>query len=73
MTDMMIIENVKSSNVKSIGYDKDEETLQVRFNSEEIYHYFDVPEDVYETFKSAKSVGKWLVSNIKNKYKYSKI
>lgn len=62
---------VSSSNIKTIGYKKADKVLEVEFNSGRIYHYFEVPESVYNGLISAESIGKYHVENIKNKYSYS--
>ena len=62
---------VESSNLKSIGYDKD--VLEVEFKSGGIYQYLNVPEHEYKSLMSAESHGKYLNANIKPNYQYQKI
>jgi hypothetical protein len=64
---------VSSSNVASIGYDADTQTLEVEFNSNTIYQYYGVPAHVYEELMNAGSKGQYLNSNIKKAYPYSKV
>lgn len=66
-------EPVDSSNIATIGYDVDSETLEIEFLRGGVYQYFDVPEQVYEDIISADSAGKYLNSNVKGVYRYSKI
>jgi hypothetical protein len=40
-------ESVSSSNLASIGYDAENEILEIEFNHGGVYQYFDVPENVY--------------------------
>ncbi len=40
---------VQSSNIKSIGYDSDRQTLELEFANGGVYQYFNVTEDIYQT------------------------
>lgn len=66
---------VKSSNIKSIGYDADTETLEVAFNSGSVYRYFNVPAQLHKRLMSAESKGGFFNINIKNNssYPYRKV
>jgi len=64
---------VTSSNVMSVGYDRNTLTLEVEFKTGSVYQYFDVPEAVYQELMSAASVGTYLNQNIKNSYRYAQI
>ncbi len=68
--------NVISSNIKSIGYDEESQILEVEFK-DGIYHYFDLPKEVYGALMNARppvySHGKYLDRHIKGKYRYKKI
>lgn len=69
---MKMINTPQSSNVMAFGYDKDLKILAVTFRSG-TYHYFDVPEKVFEDMQKAESVGKFLNSEVKSKgYRYKK-
>lgn len=63
---------VTSSNVKSVGHDASTGTLEVEFKDGSVYHYHDVPKEVHEGLVSSKSVGGYIHSNVKGKYKHSK-
>lgn len=65
--------SVSSSNLTSIGYDADTQTLEVEFNSNTIYQYFGVSANVYEELMNAGSKGQYLNNNIKKVYPYSKV
>lgn len=41
-------QSVESSNLASIGYDAENEILEVEFKHGGVYQYFDVPENVYD-------------------------
>lgn len=66
-------ESVTSSNISSIGYDSDSETLEIEFLNGSMYQYFDIPEQVYQELMAADSHGKYLARNIKGNYRYSKV
>lgn len=66
-------DTVSSSNVDSIGYDEQTQTLEVEFLSGWLYHYYDVEQSVYEMFMNAPSKGRFLNSEIKGKYSYKRI
>jgi hypothetical protein len=65
---------VDSAQIESIGYDSNERVLAVRFNyKRRLYYYLDVPEEAFQEFLSASSIGKYFHGYIKNVYEYEKI
>lgn len=64
---------VESSNLASIGYDAENEILEVEFNHGGVYQYFDVPQDVYAELMNADSHGKYFSANIRNDFEYKKM
>lgn len=67
----MIMNKVDSSNIESIGYEKND--LIVEFKNGNTYKYFNVEKTLYEAFLKSDSKGKFLNNFIKNNYKYSKM
>lgn len=65
--------SVTSSNVVSIGYDPISQILEVEFRDNAIYHYFDVPREIYEGLLDAESVGRFLHRHVKGVYDYSRV
>ena len=63
---------IQSSNISAAGHDEKENILAIKFKDGALYHYHDVPKDVYETLIGAKSVGSHFHSTIKGNYKHSK-
>lgn len=57
--------SVTSSNVSEVGYDQDEELLEVLFSNGSMYHYHAVPFEMYERMMDAESVGSFLAREIK--------
>ena len=55
---------VKSSNVRSVGYDSTDLILEVEFHSGGIYHYLKVPMEIYDGLMNAPSKGKYLDKNV---------
>lgn len=64
---------VRSSSIKSIGYDTDEMVLRVKFLSGVVYDYSNVPGNIFEEFLLSSSKGTYLNKKIKNKYRFKKI
>ena len=64
---------VTSSNIASIGYDVDSQTLEIEFLNGGVYQYFDVRQNVYDELMSASSHGQYLNQSIKGYYRYSKV
>jgi hypothetical protein len=66
--------SVSSSNVAAVGYESDTSTLGVRFLDGSEYHYFGVPQEVFEGLRSASSVGSYLNEYVKKAgYSYTKV
>jgi hypothetical protein len=65
--------HVDSSNIESIGYDLQNQTLEIEFQNGHVYQYFDVPESVYLNLMAAGSYGKWFSENVKGHFRYARI
>ena len=66
-------QRVTSTNIRSIGYDATNGTLEVEFNSGGLYQYFNVPETVYTALMRAASKGRYLNDHIKDRYSYQEV
>jgi len=62
-----------STNVKQIRYSEESRIMQVTFTSGSTYQYFDVPPRTWEAALLASSIGGFISTNIKGKFKYSKV
>ena len=62
---------VKSSDLKSVGYDEKTTLLEVEFNSGKIYQYSRVPKAVYLELMNAQSHGIYFSRNIRDNLRYS--
>jgi len=64
--------HVESSNIVSMGYDPDEQILEVEFKNG-VYQYIGVKPDVHQAMIEADSKGKYFTSVIKPNYLYHKV
>ena len=64
------IEDVESSNIDGVGYDKDNLTLVVKFKSGKAYSYIGVSPTIYKRLITAKSIGSEFVKTIKGNLGY---
>lgn len=65
---------VKSSNIKSIGYDEEKKLLQIEFrNTGSLYEYSNIEKSMYEELMSAPSVGSYFIKKIKDLYPFKKL
>ncbi len=62
---------VKSSNIAAVGYDTS--GLRVQFKDGATYVYAGVPADLHANLMGAESVGKFLASEIRGKFKAQKL
>ncbi len=78
VTPVIAMHTVESSQIHSIGHDADSDTLAIRFKNKagdptSLYHYSNVPADVFAEFKGAESIGSHFYKHIKphdTKYPY---
>ncbi len=64
---------VTSTDIRSIGYNPESQTLEIEFNSGGLYQYAGVPEGEHEAMMNADSKGEYLNANIKGRYPYTKL
>lgn len=69
----MIREPVASTNIVSLGYDPQTETLEVEFSVGTIYQYYNVGQAIYDSMMAAPSKGQFLNIYIKNAYPFSRV
>jgi KTSC domain len=62
------MDSVNSSNISTIDYDSDSESLTITFRSGASYLYRGVPPEVYEGLKYASSPGRYFQTAIKSAY-----
>ena len=59
--------------MNSVGYDPKSKTLEIEFSEKDIYEYYTVPNNIYNNFMKASSLGKYFHKHIKNKYRFKQI
>lgn len=64
---------VRSSNLKSVGYNEIDNTLEIEFNDSSVYQYLSVPASIYKELMSAPSHGSYFHKRIKDNYTTRKI
>ena len=65
---------VKSSTVRTIGYDESTQILEIDFQHGGTYQYFGVPKKIYDDLMKYESGhGQYHARYIKNRYRHKKI
>ena len=65
---------VRSSALKSVGYDQASNILEIEFTGGEVYQYFDVPAEVHRGLMAAESHGRYFHQHVRGKsYRYRRI
>lgn len=59
---------VRSSNIRSVGYDPASRTLEMEFHSGGVYQYSGVSGTVFQAFMRAASKGSYFHDHIKDRY-----
>jgi hypothetical protein len=57
---------VKSSNIKSVGYDAETRTLEVEFQSGGVYQHTDISSEQHKALVDSDSPGKFYNANFRN-------
>ena len=67
-------QNVDSSMIRSIGYDFENQILEIEFKSDgSIWQYFDFPEHLWYEFESSDSKGIFFHREIRKQYSESRV
>lgn len=64
---------VKSSHMKSMGYCRDTQTLEVEFKNGDVYQYDAVPLTVFAELARSQSKGKFMHRHIRGKYQHKRV
>lgn len=64
---------VKSRDLAIVGYDKDEQVLEIAFRAGGVYQYEKVDESIYQALMNASSHGTYFNQEIKNKFLSRKV
>lgn len=65
-------EMVKSSVLKSVGYDKNKQVLETELVNDSLYEYYKVPFSAYTDLMKSPSLGEYYNKHIK-KFRYKKL
>jgi hypothetical protein len=66
----MLRERVQSSHIASVGYDEEQQIMEIVFHDGRVYHYLEVPPERVLSFLRAESKGRFLNSDIKPHFQY---
>ena len=64
---------VRSSNLRSVGYDPTTCGLEIEFHGGRLYLYSGVPEAVYRRLMEAPSKGTYHAYSIRGRYRYRRL
>lgn len=64
---------VSSSNIHSIGYKEETQTLRIWFLNGSVYDYYNVPLMEFDGLLNAPSVGSYLARSIKGNYPFERV
>jgi hypothetical protein len=69
----MIIKEVVSSTISQIQYNEETSEMIIQFKNGGSYSYEGVPQNLFESFHSAESVGSFFHKNIRGEYNSTRI
>lgn len=61
---------VNSSNLVTVGYDTVSRTLEVEFQSGNVYQYLEVPETIYQSLMTSSSKGQFFHDKILKEFDF---
>ncbi len=64
---------IESSSITGVGYIDAESTLFIRFVSNKVYAYLDLPSEVYRALISAESKGRFFNRKIRDTYQHLEV
>jgi hypothetical protein len=64
---------LESKMFTAVGYDAARRILYLRFQSGDVYRYFEFSNDEYQQFLNAESKGRHFLSNIRNCFSYERM
>lgn len=59
---------VKSTTMRSVGYQRGRRILEIEFQSGTVYQYLEVPQEVYGRLARAESKGQYFNDEIRDSY-----
>ena len=64
---------MKSTLLRSVGYEEHRQTLEVEFSDGDVYAYQGVPSHVHRSLLAAKSIGGYFNKEIRLSYMFSQV
>jgi len=64
---------VESSAIASVGYDPALNVLELEFVEGDVYRYFAVPRSVHRGLLAADSLGRYFLSEIRDRYQHERL
>jgi hypothetical protein len=64
---------LESKLLASSAYDAGRHILYLRFRSDDVYRYFEFPEDQYQEFLEAESHGRYFLRSIRNQFRFERL
>lgn len=64
---------VDSSAIVSVGYDTSRRILELEYVDGDVYQYFDVPMALHQALLDAPSIGQFVNTEIKGKFRYQQL
>ena len=65
---------VRSSALRSVGYDQEQQVLEIEFTNGAVYQYSNVPKSVYEGLMAAESHGRYFHQHVRDEsYRYQRM
>lgn len=66
-------ENIESSMMIGIGYERESSALEIEFKNGTVWQYFDFPEALWYEFKDSDSKGKFFHKEIRGQFSESRV
>jgi hypothetical protein len=64
---------LESKLLASSAYDPGKHLLYLRFQSGEVYRYFEFPEEQYRELLEAESHGRYFLRSVRNRFRYERM
>lgn len=70
---LMIMQQVRSSKIQSVGYNNSAMILRVTFFKDGVFEYYGVPERIVKEFLDSDSLGTYFKRFIKDRYRFVRL
>ncbi len=70
---MMDWQTIDSKMFTAAAYDAERRILYLRFNSGDVYRYFEFPEEHYRAFLNAESRGRYFLNHVRHYFRYERL